>query len=125
MQPVYVEDLAEQVAAAGQSDESFIADAVGPEVYTFNELVRLVAEKVGSRAKIVHIHPRLALFLSRLMGYLLRDVVLTREELEGLAANLLVSAGPPTGQTRLSQWLEENRDRVGATYTSEMRRHHR
>jgi hypothetical protein len=52
-------------------------------------------------------------------------VMLTRDEVEGLMANLLVSDGPPTGQTRLGDWLDENADSVGAKYASELRRHYR
>ncbi len=89
------------------------------------QLVRLIAETVGSKAKIVHIRPGLALLLARLMGYIVRDVVLTRNEIEGLMAGLLVSEGRPTGQTRLSHWLEHNRERVGTRYTSELQRHYR
>ena len=97
---------------------------MGPETSTFEELVRLIAGKVGSRARLVHVRPGLALLLSRLTGYAVRDVVLTRDEIEGLMANLLVSDGPSTGQTRLSDWLEQNADTVGATYASELRRHY-
>jgi NADH dehydrogenase len=58
-------------------------------------------------------------------GYLVKDVMLTRDEVEGLMANLLVSDCPPTGQTRLGDWLDENADGVGAKYASELRRHYR
>jgi NADH dehydrogenase len=54
-----------------------------------------------------------------------RDVVLTRDEAEGLMSNLLVSESAPTGQTRLSDWLDQNADSVGTTYASELKRHYR
>ena len=66
-------------------------DAVGPEIYTFQELVQLIAGKVGSRARIVHLPPALALFLSCLVGRAVHDVVLTHEEVKGLMGGLLVS----------------------------------
>ncbi|MFQ6016306.1 MAG: NAD(P)H-binding protein [Anaerolineae bacterium] len=125
LQPVYVEDVAEITVNAAHRDEHLIVDAVGPEVYTFDELVRLMADEVQSRAKIVHLRPGLAFLLSRLIGYVLNDVVLTRDEVEGLMASLLVSESPPTGQTRLSDWLGQNADRVGARYASELKRHYR
>jgi NADH dehydrogenase len=59
------------------------------------------------------------------VGLLLGDVVLTRDEVAGLMANLLISNEPPTGHTRLSDWLAENADRVGTHYASELRRHYR
>lgn len=102
-----------------------VIDAVGPEAYTFNELVRLLAQKTRSRAKIVHLRPWLALVLSRLIGYMVRDVVLTREEVYGLLAGLLVSQEPAMGKTRLSDWLEENKATIGRRYLSELKRHYR
>jgi len=125
LQPVFVEDMAEIAIGAAHRDENIIIDAVGPEVYTFNELVRLIADRIHSRAKIIHLKPGLALFLSRLVGYVVNDVVLTRDEVEGLMANLLVSEGTPTGQTRLSDWLGLNADSVGTKYASELDRHYR
>ena len=125
VQPVYVEDLAELAVAAGQRQDNTIVDAVGPETYTFNELVRLVGAAVRSRARIVNVAPGLALALSRLVGYLVKDVTLTRDELEGLMADLLVSDSHPLGRTSLKDWLEANRETIGVQYSSELRRHYR
>jgi NADH dehydrogenase len=125
VQPVFVEDVAEIAVNAAHRNEDAIVDAVGPDTYTFDELVRLIADKIRSKARIVHLSPALALFLSRMAGYLVKDVMLTRDEVEGLMANLLVSDGPPAGQTRLGDWLDENADSVGAKYASELRRHYR
>ena len=125
VQPVDVADLAEMAVAAGPGRDNAIADAVGPETYTFDELVRLVAATVGRQARIIHVAPSMALLLSRLLGLLVRDVVLTREEIDGLAANLLTSAGPPQCPTRLSHWLAENGRDLGAAYASELGRHYR
>lgn len=125
VQPVFVEDVAETAVNAAHHGENIIVDAVGPEVYTFDELVRLIADKIRSGAKIIHLSRGLALFLSRMIGHLVRDVVLTRDEVDGLMSNLLVSESPPTGQTRLSDWLGQNADSVGARYASELNRHYR
>lgn len=125
LQPVYVEDLAEIAVGAGGSDGNIIIDAVGPEIHTFRQLVRLIATTVGSKAKIIHMPPRMALAITRIAGFVLRDVVLTRDEVDGLMSNLLVSDGPPTGQTRLSDWLKLNPDTVGTRYASELVRHYR
>ena len=125
LQPIFVEDLADLAVTQGSSDENVILDAVGPEKYAFNDLLSLMKGIVGSRTLIIHVDPRLAYPLSRLLGYALRDVVLTWDEVEGLLANLLVSDQPPTGHTLLSQWLEENVDWIGTRYMSEIRKHYR
>ena len=124
LQPVFVEDMAAMAVDAGQRGENMVFDAVGPEVFTFNELVELIAKKIGSRARIVHLPPGLAFVFSRLIGYMVSDMVITRDEIKGLMANLLISGGPVTGQTRLSDWLAENAGRVGRNYASELGRHY-
>lgn len=125
LQPVFVEDVAEIAVKAGQHEENIIIDAVGPEIYPFNEMVRLIAGKIHSKAKIVHLRPELALFFSRLVGYVVNDVVLTRDEVHGLMSNLLISEKTPTGRMRLSDWLTCNAENIGTTYASELSRHFR
>ena len=124
IQPVFVEDVAEIAVNAGHSNENTVVDAIGHEIYTFNELVRLIAKKIHSRVKVIHVSPMLALFVARLIGYAVKDVVITKDEIQGLMSNLLVSESSPTGQTRLSGWLEQNADRVGASYISDLQRHY-
>ena len=125
LQPVFVEDVAEIAVSAAHKDDNMVIDAVGPEIYTFDELVRLLADKTHSKAWLIHIRPQLALFFSRLVGYVVKDVVLTRDEVEGLLAGLLVSEEPVTGKTLLSDWLEENAGIVGSQYLSELKQHYR
>ncbi len=125
IQPIFVEDVAEIVVSAGGHDENVVIDAVGPEVYSFDALLRLMARTLRRRVGFVHMSAGAALFLTRLIGLLVRDVVLTHEEIEGLMANLLASGSPPTGRTRLSDWLAEHADTVGARYASELKRHYR
>ena len=123
VQPVHVEDVSDAAVGAAGNRENKVLDCVGPEVYSYEQLIRLIAESVGSNAKILHIRPGFALLLSRMAGYMVRDVVLTRAEVDGLMAGLLVSHSPPTGQVRLSEWLIDNGDRLGTRYASELVRH--
>jgi NADH dehydrogenase len=125
LQPVYVEDLAAVLAEAGGSDGNEELDAVGPEVYRFEELVRVVRRAVRSRARLVSAPPEIALNLGRLVGFAARDVVLTRDELHGLRADLLVSYDPPTAPTSFRAWAEEHGHRLGRRYSSELARHYR
>lgn len=124
-QPVYVGDLAELAVDAAAGRDNMVIDAVGPETYTFDDLVRLVGESMGRRARLLHLPPALALLLSQIVGWFVRDVVLTREEIAGLAANLLVSAEPPRAATGFRQWLAENGGSLGSSYASELERHFR
>ena len=125
LQPIYVEDMADLVVEGGQQRENSIIDAVGPDIYTFEQLVRLIMEKLHKRVILTHVNPRVALSLAKLIEPFLGDVLITREEVFGLMANLLISNQPPTGHTRLSDWLEEHSVSVGKKYASELARHYR
>ena len=125
VQPVHVEDVAEAAVSLAEPSENKIQDCVGPEIYSYGQLIRLIAGSVGAKTKIAHLPPALALFFARMSGYLVKDVVLTRAEVDGLMAGLLVSDAPPNGQVSFSRWLEDNRDTLGRRYTSELDRHYR
>ena len=125
LQPIYVEDMADLVVEAGQQEGNSIFDAVGPDIYTFEQLVRLIMEKLGKRVILTHVNPNVAFSLAKLIEPFLGDVLITREEVFGLMANLLISHQPPTGHTRLSDWLEEHSTSVGKKYASELARHYR
>ncbi|MGH2493387.1 MAG: SDR family oxidoreductase [Ktedonobacteraceae bacterium] len=125
LQPIYVEDMADLVVEGGEQRENSIIDAIGPDIYTFEQLVRLIMEKLRKRVILAHVNPRVALSLAKLIEPFLGDVLITREEVFGLMANLLISHQPPTGHTRLSDWLEEHSASVGKKYASELARHYR
>jgi uncharacterized protein YbjT (DUF2867 family) len=125
LQPIFVEDLAELAANSGQQEDNLVLDAVGPEIFAFEDLAREIAAAVGSNPKFIHVNPGVALQMLRLVGPMVGDVVLTREEIEGLMADLLLSKQPATGRTRFSAWLAENAIVLGSRYVSELRRHYR
>jgi NADH dehydrogenase len=108
-----------------QEDCNTVLDAGGPEIFPYEELVCLVARALRRKTRLVHLSPGKTLFLTRLLGLAVRDVILTREEIAGLMANLLVTWRPPTGRTRLVVWLEQNAATLGASYASELARHYR
>ena len=107
VQPVYVEDLASQAVEAGSQSESSVADAAGPDTFSFEALFRLLASSMGVRRWFLHTPPRVGLALTGLVGLLMRDMALTHDEVDGLMAGLLTSEAAPTGRTRLSDWLAE------------------
>ena len=80
---------------------------------------------MGVRRRFVHTPPFVGLALTGLVGLLMRDVALTRDEIDGLMAGLLISNEPPTGKTRLADWLADNADGLGRRYVSELRRNFR
>jgi len=123
IRPIYVGDMAQLMVDAVERPGKSVINAVGPETFTFEELVRLIAERVGSSTRLVHLPTTLAYVSTLVTGWLVRDVVLTWEEYLGLMSNLLVTEGAAAGETRISEWLLENSERVGKRYASEVARH--
>ena len=127
IQPVFVEDLAELAVASAGEDRNTELDAVGPEVFTYAEMVKLIRDKVKTRCLVLPAPMLLTYALGRILGMLLKDIILTRDEIKGLSASLLVSKSdaPPPATTKLSEWLDRNGAEMGRHYTSEVQRHYR
>jgi uncharacterized protein YbjT (DUF2867 family) len=123
VQPVHVDDLAQICVGAADSGHDLVIDAAGPETMRFKDLVALIRTAVGAGAPIIPLPPRLMTAAARALGLLLRDVVLTPDEISGLTAGQLVSHQPPRGQIAFSRWLAENRTTVGRSYANELQRH--
>src|SRR5918996_5430801 len=125
LRPVSVEDVAEICVRSGLGDTDEVIDAVGPETFTFEELVRLIAGAIGRHRVFVHVPPAAALTAAAAIGRVVGDVVVTRDELEGLMAGLVSTEGPATGATALTEWLAQNAAVIGTRYASEVSRHYR
>jgi NADH dehydrogenase len=124
LQPVYVDDLAELALEGVYCEENRVLDAVGPDIFTFREMVELIGEKIGAKRPLISVPPRLALLAAQFLGIFVNDVILTPEEVDGLMAGLLVSKESPRGKTHLGDWLEKNKDKVGVKYASELKKHY-
>jgi uncharacterized protein YbjT (DUF2867 family) len=125
VQPVTLEETGEIVVDAALREESTTVDAAGPEVLSFAEWVRRIAAAVGRRVRLVPVPPCLALALLRGVGCLVRDVILTRQELDWLVSERLVSHEPPLGHASVDAWLREHGSSLGRRYASELDRHFR
>jgi NADH dehydrogenase len=122
LQPIYVDDLAAAAAekAAGNRDE--IINAIGPETFTYRGLVEAVARCLGLKRLIVGVPPALGYWAGRMMGQVVGDVIITREEIQGLMEGRLNVEAQPLGATRLTEWMEGRKETLGRHYTSEMAR---
>jgi NADH dehydrogenase len=122
LEPIHVEDFAALLVREGAESGDRTVDAVGPEAFTYRELVREIGRAIGVRRPIVSIPPSLGYAAAWLLGKLLRDVVLTREEIEGLMQDRLYTGSPPVGQVKLSEWARLNASTLGRRYASELGR---
>jgi uncharacterized protein YbjT (DUF2867 family) len=124
IQAVHVEDHARLMVEAGLRDGGETFDTAGPEAFTFEDFVRLIARGIGRPARIVHVPPAGLIAASRLIGWWLHDVVLNREELDGLMRGLMISKERPMGTTRFTRWLADAANDLGRDYANEIARHY-
>jgi uncharacterized protein YbjT (DUF2867 family) len=140
LQPIYVDDLAKLAVEQGlgdcpnfranengtvpfnAGDQNTIINAIGPETFTYRELVRTLAQILGKRRLLLSVPPVIGYCGGSVLGWFLRDKMFTREEIEGLMADLLQVDAPPTGETKLTDWARENADQLGIRYASELAR---
>lgn len=122
IQPIYVDDLAQLAVAQGISRENDIMNAIGPETFTYKEMVKLIGEIIGQKRPIVPLPPALGYAAGWVVSRFVDDVLITREEIAGLMAGLLCVDTPPTGNTRLTDWARRHMGSLGKQYTSELGR---
>jgi NADH dehydrogenase len=122
IQPIHVEDLADLAVKWGAIRDNAIINAIGPETYTYRELVKMIGRSIGVKRPILSVHPQIGYWVGWLIGRWFGDVMITREEIDGLMANLLYVDAPPTGSTQLSEWVRNNAADLGRCYASELAR---
>jgi nucleoside-diphosphate-sugar epimerase len=125
VQPVHVGDLAHICLRAAHAATAEIIDAAGPDTMPFEQLVRAMRRAVGRQTPILHASPGAMAALARALGFVVRDVVLTADEIRGLTAGLLASHHPALGRISFIEWLDENGPTLGRAYANELDRHFR
>ncbi len=99
-----------------------IVNAVGPETYTFRELWQELARSMGIWRPIVPVPAWLGAMAAGVLGRIEGDVMLTRDEIEGLSQGRLAVPDPTVGIRSLSHWLRGNAATLGREYASELAR---
>jgi NADH dehydrogenase len=122
LQPIYVDDLASVAVEKAAGGRSETLNAIGPETFTYRELVETIRRALGLKRLVVRLPPELAYWAARMMGLLVHDVITTRHEMKGLMQGRLYVDAPPLGTTKLSDWVQRHKDTLGRRYTSEMAR---
>ncbi len=122
IQPIHVDDLAQIAIEQGQAANNVIVQAIGPETFTFRQLVELIREKSGVRRPIISISPAAGCVVAWIAGKIVGDVIITRDEIDGLMSGKLMVEAPPASQTRLTDWVRENVETLGKNYASELKK---
>jgi NADH dehydrogenase len=122
LQPIYVDDLAALAVQQGLLREDHLVNAVGPETFTYRGLVEEIGRIIGRPRTVVSAPPWLGYAVGSVLGRLLGDVLITRDEIRGLTAGLLYVDAPPAGSTRLTDWARAHAGDLGRHYASELAR---
>ncbi len=122
LQPIYVEDLADLAVKQGESHEETIIDAIGPETFRYKQLVREIGRIIGKNRIIVSVPPIIGFYASWLAGKIVRDKILTKEEIQGLMTERLYVESSPAGNTKLTEWAERHAETLGLKYSNELAR---
>jgi len=122
LQPIFVDDFAALAVNEGKNRENKIVDAIGPETFTYLDLVKTIASIIGKDRPLWHVSNGFGLCAAKIIGRFVKDVVITKEEIDGLRSDLLFTSSPPAGNTKLSEWVMEHAQTIGKKYASEVGR---
>jgi len=122
IQPIYVDDLARLAVEQGQDLTNRIINAIGPETFTYRELVHLIGTIIGKNRPIISVSPSLGYWTGWILGKLMGDILITRDEIAGLIGEHLYTYSPSVGTTSLTDWAKEHASTLGSHYASELRR---
>jgi len=122
LQPIYVDDLAQLAVEQGQAQTDQIIDAIGPQTFTYRELVNAIGTIIGKHRPIISVSPTLGYWAGWLIGKMMGDILITRDEIAGLMQDLLCTNSPPAGKTSLTAWSQEHASTLGVHYASELAR---
>ena len=122
LQPIYVDDLALAAVQKVGENRDEVIEAIGPETFTYRELVASIGRAIGVKRPIISVSPGVGYWSCRLVGLFVGDVVITREEIQGLMQGRLYVDAPPLGATKLTDWIERHHNTLGRRYTNEMAR---
>lgn len=118
VQPVHVGDVAELAVELGKQNTDQTLDVAGADTYTFEEFMRCLARGLDVSCRFVHTPPRVAYVGTTIVGQIMGDVILTRNEMRALMDNLLVTESSPRGGIRFDEWIGENGHVLGNQYNS-------
>ena len=77
---------------------------------------------LGKKRMIFSMPDEIGYWMSKIVGDIKGDVLVTREEIKGLKGDLLYTTSPAAGKTKLTDWLIANKDTVGKEYANEIKR---
>ena len=121
MQPIHVQDFAELAMDEAEAEAPHrMINAVGAETYSFRDMWKLLARAMGIWRPVLPVPAELGYQATRVLGAIVGDVMLTRDEIAGLSQDRLAVPGPTVGTRRLSDWVQQHAAELGRHYASEL-----
>jgi NADH dehydrogenase len=105
----------------GALNEDITRDATGPDTFLYKDFIKLIARNMGVRRLIVPLPPTIGWMTGRVMGFFLKDMVITRAEIRGLMRGLVASDEEPLGTISFSEWVAENGLVLGRRYNNDLK----
>jgi len=125
VRPIHVDDLARLCVRLGAQHDDIVVNAVGPDRPTFLELTHTIRAAVESRSIVLRVPGLIVPALSWMLGLIVHDVLLTRNEYNSMASGRADVAGDSTGETSVLEWIRHHGDTLGRQYANELDRHFR
>ena len=89
LQPIHVGDLADLAVTEGARRDNVIVNAIGPETFTYRELVETLARSSAGGGRSFPCRRGSGIRQAVALGKIVGDVIVTRDEITGLMGNLL------------------------------------
>ena len=125
IQPVHVDDVARICVEMGARTGNVVIDAAGPETFTWKQFVRAIGKGIGHPRPMFPAPVPAALAMARMIGFIVKDVVVNRQELDGLMAGLTASdQTPAAGRIKLTEWIARHSADLGVEWASEIGRNY-
>ncbi len=122
--PIHVDDVAKICADAADRDENEIINAVGPDTFTYREMVKEMARAMKLRRLFLPIPDFVALGAGKILGLFLRDIIITQYEISGLREELMYTGTKPLGTTKFRDWLKSESNTLGRHFVNDLARRH-
>ena len=114
--------IADLAVKYGKEDKNLVINATGPETFTYRGLVKKIGDIIGIHRPIFTVPPGIGYLDGWIIGRIFNDVMITKEEIKGLMANLLYVDSAPAGSTKITEWAEKHSDTLDLRYTSKLAR---
>lgn len=120
--PVHVDDVARICVDAAVGDPNVAVDVVGPETFTYRQMIHEMTRAMGLHRLIVPLPDFVALAAGRALGAVMKDIVITAHEISGLRNELMYTGTKPLGTTKFTDWLQAEAPTLGRRYTNDLMR---